>query len=64
MRDIFETYEQFCVEQNKNILLEEHFSEGGEYTIRCRHRHECQKEECRCIERLSESIKISKSFQK
>lgn len=54
MRKVFETYEQFCTEQNKNILLEEHFSENGECSILCHHRHICQKEGCACLERLRE----------
>lgn len=56
-------YEQFCVEQNKNILLEERFSENGECSILCHHRHICQKEGCPYLERLRQSIQISKNLQ-
>ncbi len=62
MHNVFETYEQFCVEQNKNILLEAHFSESGERTIHCHHRHICQKEDCPCMERLRQSIQIAKNL--
>lgn len=56
-------YEQFCVEQSKNILLEECFSENGECSILCHHRHICQKEGCPYLERLRQSIQISKNLQ-
>lgn len=64
MSNILNTYEQFCKAKNRNVLLEEHITPDGEYIIRCRHREECENGECKCVKQISESIKISKSFQK
>ncbi len=61
------TYEQFCKHKNKNVLFEERFDKDGTHSILCKHKVDCDAEDCVCIERLRKSIqnaKNYKSFQK
>ncbi len=64
MRKGIETYEQFCVIRNRNVLLEEHHYEDGTCAIFCKHRDTCDDKECKCIRQLTQSRQITKTFQK
>lgn len=36
MQENFETFEQYCIEKQHNVILEEHFLPNGERQIVCR----------------------------
>lgn len=64
MQENFETFEQYCIEKQHNVILEEHFLPNGERQIFCRSKEKCEQTDCSCIQRLHERIKIMNSFQK
>lgn len=64
MNEIIDTYEQFCIVKNRNVLLEQRFTTDGDYTVLCKSCADCQPNTCKCVKQFAESLKISKSFQK
>lgn len=64
MNEIIDTYEQFCIVKNRNVLLEQRFTPDGEYTILCKSCTDCHPNACKCVKQFTESLKISKYLQK
>lgn len=64
MSEIIDTYEQFCIVKNRNVLLEQRFVPDGDYTILCKSCTDCHAHECKCVSQFAQSLRISKSFQK
>lgn len=64
MSRAFETFEQYCFEKQKNVVLEEHFSENGAHYILCRHKEKCQIADCKPLMRLTEQMNSMKTFKK
>lgn len=62
MREIINTFEQFCKKLDKNIIVEERILNDGKRILQCRGCIDC-KSNCKSIERLK-YYKFSKTTQK
>ena len=51
MREIVNTFEQFCKKLDKNIIVEERILNDGKRILKCRGCTDC-KSNCKSIERL------------
>lgn len=64
MSKAFETFEQYCYENQKNVVLEEHFLEDGTHYVLCRHKEKCQIPNCKPLLRRTEQMNSLKTFKK
>ena len=62
MREIINTFEQFCKKLDKNIIVEERILNDGKRILKCHGCTDC-KSNCKSIERLK-YYKFSKTTQK
>lgn len=62
MREIINTFEQFCKKLDKNIIVEERILNDGKRILKCRGCTDCNSN-CKSIERLK-YYKFSKTTQK
>lgn len=60
----FESYEQFCLEQQKNVIIEEHFMPNGKHFFKCNNKSACSLQKCTALKRLEQQMNKMKTFEK